>query len=198
MDISRQDFLNFVKAKKESPEHLRKSTLYYVKIYDAGYPNKFFQGWNWASFFSALLGAPAAWTAYRRMSRQGVFIIFAYFGIWILVSSSLFSCGLFLASDMRSSISNMIVSMLITQVILGLLMGFFGNFLYFHYIRRCFAREPYPPEGGTNPVAAWRAGGMGFINVVLGMLFLLFVRAISGPANVSPAAHETQQQRSDF
>jgi hypothetical protein len=130
MQFTRENFFKFIKKKNESKTRVGTSTQYYMNIFDAYYPRQWFIKWNWVGFFF-----PAIWLAYRRM--------YLYLGaLWGVTTLGSFVYLLLLErmlhtpSGIRSAKLSMQLFVLTLVSIPSLLIGLYGNSLYFHFIEK--------------------------------------------------------------
>ncbi len=125
MIISRIQFLNFIRKKKETnvgEDALTSSTRYYLRKFDQyGSASSSFISWNWAAAFF-----PVSWLLYRRM--------YLYTFLWMLISA---------AGSWSFGFS------MVSALLPFFLMGALGNAMYFQFVKSKIKQgiTSRPPSG---------------------------------------------------
>lgn len=128
MNISREQFLEFIKKKKERDlpeEKLSKATKYYLKIFDLKGNKKFFRAWNWDA--CAFQGA---WMMYRRMYLYSFLSMFLFiFTVMILVTLGL---------TIKNVVASIIFLALSVLLFLStfIIFGMYGTSLYIYFAQK--------------------------------------------------------------
>jgi hypothetical protein len=142
--LTEEQALELIKTKKERQKgYCTDETCYYAEVFRKNKDNKWVMSWNWAAFLASIY-APLCWMNHRRM----------YLYVLLLVIN--FALLMFLGSLFLDKVLLFFSSILL--LLSPLLLGMFGNALYFHHIRRKIAQRI--SYAGTNSPIMWLAYGI--------------------------------------
>jgi hypothetical protein len=121
INITREQLFDFVKTEKDTDDVISKPTKHYLDYFDKYQSTGKIGNWNWAAF-----GLSAYWFFYRRMCLAAC----------ALISTSLLFSKIFekqLAVGMENGDFLQFLPLLIFDVVLWGLTGFYSDYIYLHY-----------------------------------------------------------------
>ncbi len=132
--ITRDQFLEFIKTKRDDGEKLSNATQHYLEYFDKYEATSQKRNWNWAALWTPF------WCFYRRMYVNG-------FALWVISNLISFFIGVMGLMFSSNFLLEELGSMLFLIIFSCALMAY-GDYMYLRYAERKIAKGM--TKGGTS------------------------------------------------
>ena len=121
--ISRDEFFDFIKNKKDTDGNISTSTQHYLNYFDQYQKTGKIKCWNWAGLWSY------AWFFYRRMGFNGFVLLIS----WIIFDNVYLKCiENYITSNLYKALFHFVFFIICFIFMIPSVM--YGNYLYLHYV----------------------------------------------------------------
>ena len=151
INITREQFFEFVKTEKDTDDVISKPTKHYLDYFDKYQSTCKTVNWNWAAFWGSIY-----WFCYRRMYLAAFLVL--------ITSSALSKIFEKLLGGMEDSSFLHLSLLMVFELVLWILTGFYSDYIYLHYASTKFLKGK--TRSGVNRTLKF---------VFLGLLFLMLI-----------------------
>lgn len=128
INISRDDFFNFIKNEKDTDSHITKRTQHYLDFYDKHHAIGKRINWNWSGLFCFSL-----WCLYRRMFLNAFAFNLLELKVGKFVDNFIFE---------RINVESFFIQpSVIIWCIFHIILAFYGDYVYLDFVNRKFASK---------------------------------------------------------